>query len=191
MKVHPNFKGKVCVLGHSLGSVILFDLLVHQFRSAENEIFIENFPVPKLELRPQCFVTFGSPLAFILAIRGQRPSESFCIPFLEEFFNIFHPNDPVAYRMEPFLQSAMQRVAPVTINNLPKSTFSVTLPQAPLFNIADFGGWFGGAPSSPARQEEKSSGEIKAGDSGAWFVPPTLAWSASMIESESSPPSPT
>lgn len=36
LKRNPNFKGKVSLAGHSLGSLILFDLLCHQKPHAHN-----------------------------------------------------------------------------------------------------------------------------------------------------------
>ncbi|EFA82204.1 DDHD domain-containing protein [Heterostelium album PN500] len=42
IKANPNFKGKVHILAHSLGSVIAFDILCHQKRNSESLDIIDN-----------------------------------------------------------------------------------------------------------------------------------------------------
>ena len=71
----------------------------------------------QLTFKTSTVITLGSPLAVVLAIKGMRPSTSFRIPGVPEFFNFFHPNDPIAYRMEPLLQPAMLKLPPCSVNN--------------------------------------------------------------------------
>ena len=56
-----------------------------------------NFPVAK-------FFALGSPIAMFLTIRGvEHLSRDFQLPTCPSLFNIFHPFDPVAYRLEPLI----------------------------------------------------------------------------------------
>ncbi|XP_077498226.1 phosphatidic Acid Phospholipase A1 isoform X2 [Amblyomma americanum] len=56
---------------------------------------------PKINFHPSCFFALGSPIAMFLVVRGNEAlGEDFKLPTCPAFFNIFHPFDPVAYRME-------------------------------------------------------------------------------------------
>jgi len=60
-----------------------------------------------LKFQPSTFFALGSPLAMFLTIRGVTIlSEDFALPTCLGFYNIFHPFDPTAYRMEPMLISS-------------------------------------------------------------------------------------
>uniref|UniRef100_A0A6Q2XRS2 DDHD domain containing 2 n=1 Tax=Esox lucius TaxID=8010 RepID=A0A6Q2XRS2_ESOLU len=169
---HPEFTGAVSVVGHSLGSLILFDLLTNQkIGSGETEMdeclhpnlhpvspqalcddtdlaalglplgprkkilnFIqkrqrpllrgqsstsavdyEYFDVgigqvsinyPQLAFHPQAFFAFGSPIGMFLTVRGlKRIDPNYSFPTCKNFYNIYHPFDPVAYRIEPMIVS--------------------------------------------------------------------------------------
>jgi hypothetical protein len=87
----------VSVVGHSLGSVILFELL-----SAK------GLPVPQvLPFVPRYFVALGSPIAVFLNTVEEDPSwlneRITNMRVSKSMRNVFHPNDPVAYRLEPLL----------------------------------------------------------------------------------------
>ncbi|RCK54888.1 hypothetical protein Cantr_03930 [Candida viswanathii] len=108
---NPNFNGKVHIMGHSLGSAIAFDILSTQPGKIPENPDLEKhltFDVTNLFL-------VGSPVGMfkLLAeknIRG-RDSPDFVPETLDDFvspkcvnlYNIFHPCDPVAYRMEPLV----------------------------------------------------------------------------------------
>ena len=50
------------------------------------------------------FFALGSPVAMVLALRGVKLlGEDFRLPTCLGYFNIFHPFDPLAYRMEPLV----------------------------------------------------------------------------------------
>ncbi|KAM9062526.1 triacylglycerol hydrolase DDHD2 isoform 3-T3 [Sarcophilus harrisii] len=177
---NPNFKGGVSIAGHSLGSLILFDLLTNQkdplenndsekalctdrdlqemgiplgprkkilnyFKNGENTEGINksnqqsalgrNLPVlsekikdcnsidgagndeyldisigqasvkyPRLIYKPDIFFAFGSPIGMFLTVRGlKRIDPNYKLPTCKGFFNIYHPFDPVAYRIEPMV----------------------------------------------------------------------------------------
>uniref|UniRef100_A0A3Q2XYQ5 DDHD domain containing 1b n=1 Tax=Hippocampus comes TaxID=109280 RepID=A0A3Q2XYQ5_HIPCM len=96
------------------------------------------------------FFCMGSPLAVFLALRGIRPGsnvvQDHILPtsICKRLFNIFHPTDPVAYRLEPLILKHYSNIAPVQIHwynttsptpydqirptllNLPKETTSVS-----------------------------------------------------------------
>uniref|UniRef100_A0A671VXX9 DDHD domain containing 2 n=1 Tax=Sparus aurata TaxID=8175 RepID=A0A671VXX9_SPAAU len=198
---HPEFKGAVSVVGHSLGSLILFDLLTnqrtdsdprkgvpsdepfhrncdtleqtltrlglqqyletlqaenldleslalcqdsdlkdlgiplgprkkilnyvkrkwlpepqfHRAQSITSAVDYEYFDVgigqvsieyPQLAFHPQTFFAFGSPIGMFLTVRGLKQVDpNYTFPTCKSFYNIYHPYDPVAYRIEPMIVS--------------------------------------------------------------------------------------
>uniref|UniRef100_T1JH84 DDHD domain-containing protein n=1 Tax=Strigamia maritima TaxID=126957 RepID=T1JH84_STRMM len=59
---------------------------------------------PRLDFNPSCFFAVGSPTAMFLTVRGLHTiGRDFKLPTCDSYFNIFHPFDPVAYRMEPLV----------------------------------------------------------------------------------------
>uniref|UniRef100_A0A8C9SPF0 DDHD domain containing 2 n=1 Tax=Scleropages formosus TaxID=113540 RepID=A0A8C9SPF0_SCLFO len=61
---------------------------------------------PQLDFEPQTFFAFGSPIGMFLTVRGlKRIDPSYSFPTCKSFYNIYHPFDPVAYRIEPMIVS--------------------------------------------------------------------------------------
>ncbi|XP_036606199.1 phospholipase DDHD2 isoform X1 [Trichosurus vulpecula] len=59
---------------------------------------------PRLIYKPDIFFAFGSPIGMFLTVRGlKRIDPSYKLPTCKGFFNIYHPFDPVAYRIEPMV----------------------------------------------------------------------------------------
>ncbi|XP_031458060.1 phospholipase DDHD2 [Phasianus colchicus] len=59
---------------------------------------------PQLLYKPTIFFAFGSPIGMFLTVRGvKRINPDYSLPTCKGFFNIFHPFDPVAYRIEPMI----------------------------------------------------------------------------------------
>lgn len=59
---------------------------------------------PQLLYKPEIFFAFGSPIGMFLTVRGvKRIDPNYRLPNCKGFFNIFHPFDPVAYRIEPMV----------------------------------------------------------------------------------------
>ena len=137
-----NFKGQISVLGHSLGSVIAWDILAHQtpinimppgYNFSHPDVKIEqtfgytplrrsgysNAAYPQLSFRVENAFMIGSPLAVFLIIRNQHMPMSleYKLPGCENIFNIFHPYDPAAYRLEPLISPAFASVEPEIINH--------------------------------------------------------------------------
>ena len=141
------FNGRISVVGHSLGSIISWDILANQedktgtrrgipdvpsldsldtttgyFSPATEKSYVYGYApelttppqqptsliqgastFPQLEFSVDNFFLLGSPVAVFLMIRDQRKplSEDYFLPGCKRVFNIFHPYDPVAYRVEP------------------------------------------------------------------------------------------
>uniref|UniRef100_A0A8D3E435 DDHD domain containing 1b n=1 Tax=Scophthalmus maximus TaxID=52904 RepID=A0A8D3E435_SCOMX len=78
--------------------------------------------VPALKFKVENFFCMGSPLAVFLALRGIRPEnnglQDHILPtsICKRLFNIFHPTDPVAYRLEPLILKHYSNIAPVQIH---------------------------------------------------------------------------
>ncbi|RYO88011.1 hypothetical protein DL766_004986 [Monosporascus sp. MC13-8B] len=179
---NPDFKGKVHIVGHSLGSAIMFDILCRQKEapkgpdklrnplrlwSAEdphdhakdNRDLAFNFEVDD-------FYCLGSPIGLFQMLKGRTiaarhqpnalPSESPLAPdymddpFLSadqhvspitglpfsvsspkaaQLFNIFHPSDPIAYRLEPLISPAMSSLKPQALPYTKKGIFGAVAPQ--------------------------------------------------------------
>ena len=149
---NKNFKGKVSLAGHSLGSLILFDLLCHQ-KSRDGNENLENNEIlnpvkrqplhkplertqsrqidfrvglsgtgqplmnyPQLTFEPKNFFALGSPIGMFVTIRGiDKLGMDFHLPTCEGFYNIFHPYDPVAYRLEALVNPMLALVPPSLI----------------------------------------------------------------------------
>lgn len=152
---NPDFKGGISLAGHSLGSLILFDILCNQIPTpkeaeptpGENEGPDEpplkdakphplhrkmsrrisymvaaggtgqaQVNYPKLNFQPTMFFALGSPIGMFVTIRGlDNLGEQFALPTCPGFYNIFHPYDPVAYRIESLVNSQLANVKPVLI----------------------------------------------------------------------------
>jgi len=144
MQRNPDFKGKVSILAHSLGSIICFDLLCNQsyekfiknkgnILAWEETLQIPSEPTeknpfwstcpkdcPQLVFQVDTLFTIGSPLGMFLALRGQNPMWS--IPKCTNLVNIFHTYDPVAYRIEPWIDARFENVEPRIVKACNKSS---------------------------------------------------------------------
>ena len=72
------------------------------------------------------FFAIGSPLAVFVSLRNldeyidstQMSSQAlFPYEICKRFYNIFHPADPVTYRMEPIISQVYSQVKPLTIES--------------------------------------------------------------------------
>ncbi|XP_055615863.1 protein retinal degeneration B isoform X2 [Toxorhynchites rutilus septentrionalis] len=72
--------------------------------------------LPKFEFEVGDFFMFGSPLAIILAARRLSDSRNGTNkPACSQIYNLFHPTDPVAARLEPLLSARFSLLPPVNI----------------------------------------------------------------------------
>ncbi|XP_068081170.1 phospholipase DDHD2 isoform X2 [Anabrus simplex] len=165
---HPSFTGGVSLGGHSLGSLILFDLLCHQkppvtpgspqpdsregslepisldedskdtlspmssikippphLRKLSHRVSYvmgnagtgqPYITYPQLNFHPSAFFAMGSPIGMFVTVRGiDTLGEDFKLPTCPSFFNIFHPFDPVAYRIEALINQDLVSLKPVMV----------------------------------------------------------------------------
>ncbi|XP_008280236.1 phospholipase DDHD2 isoform X2 [Stegastes partitus] len=87
----------------------------HRTQSVTSAVDYEYFDVgigqvsidyPQLAFQPQTFFAFGSPIGMFLTVRGlKRIDPNYTFPTCKSFYNIYHPYDPVAYRIEPMIVS--------------------------------------------------------------------------------------
>ncbi|KHN96178.1 DDHD domain-containing protein [Metarhizium album ARSEF 1941] len=182
---NPEFKGKVHLMGHSLGSAIFFDVLCRQRETDPDDTrrplrFWPSHNRP--DIRPKDeelefdfdasnFFCLGSPVGLFQMLKGRtiaaRPSPhglaskslpnaeytddpflttpagtgldsispvsglstSVSCPKAEQLFNIFHPSDPISYRMEPLISPAMASLKPQALPYTKKGIFGNVAPQ--------------------------------------------------------------
>ena len=166
---NPSFKGKVSLVGHSLGSAIMFDVLCmqkdpkakassqssKQRRSTEEGL--------KLDFEVEDFYALGSPIGLFQMLKGrtiigrpQAPSATFVppktpgtsiddpfsqagddhafdittsSPLCKQVFNIFHPTDPISYRLEPLISPAMSALKAQPLPYTKKGIFGAPASQ--------------------------------------------------------------
>ncbi|KAI1133388.1 DDHD domain-containing protein [Nemania abortiva] len=183
---NPEFKGKVHIIGHSLGSAIMFDILCRQKQPAISAEPIRNplrfwpsqeRPEPPKDHKDLSFdfsvedlYCLGSPVGLFQMLKGRTiaarhqpnaaPSESplsteysedpflsasntpgqhisaitglplsVSSPKVTQLFNIFHPSDPIAYRLEPLVSPAMSSLKPQALPYTKKGIFGAVAPQ--------------------------------------------------------------
>ena len=168
---NPDFKGKISLIGHSLGSAIMFDVLCQQkhdgstSRSRSSSVrkpsISKNAVTFQLDFDVEDYYCLGSPLGLYQMLNGRRimgrppsPSEnrpfsptseafgssisnetiaihadgsslSKSAPKCAQLFNIFHPADPIAYRLEPLISTAMASMKPQPLPYTKKGIFDV------------------------------------------------------------------
>lgn len=85
---------KITLVGYSLGSVIVHDILTSSSSSSD---------INSLCFEPYKLFFWGSPLAAYLAVKDREfMIGKFVLPRrIQDVFNIYHPHDPVAFRIEP------------------------------------------------------------------------------------------
>lgn len=180
---NPGFKGKVHVVGHSLGSAIMFDILCRQKETSQESEALRN-PLRVTAPRSQSekrkdkelafdfevddFYCLGSPVGLFQMLKGRTiaarkqpnaaPSESplnpdagdpflladqhmgplspitglsfsMSSPKAAQLFNIFHPSDPIAYRLEPLISPAMSSLKPQILPYTKRGFLGAVAPQ--------------------------------------------------------------
>ncbi|TDZ24943.1 putative phospholipase [Colletotrichum orbiculare MAFF 240422] len=181
---HPGFKGKVHVIGHSLGSAIMFDILCRQKETSRApdapKSALRSWPAQenpgairdreanelKFDFDVEDFYCLGSPIGLFQMLKGRTisarhlprplPSESplgpdvtdtpllaaasgsstqrvssitglphsVSSPKVSQLFNVFHPSDPISYRLEPLISPAMSSLKPQVLPYTKKGIFS-------------------------------------------------------------------
>ncbi|KAG4029382.1 hypothetical protein MFRU_016g01350 [Monilinia fructicola] len=185
---NPEFSGKVSLVGHSLGSAILFDILCQQKetknRSASASHY-KNRSAPsaqsqshgkslEFDFEVEDFYCLGSPIGLFQMLKGRTIAarnraesllsespmdiDSMQDPFLAtgsgagfssgehissttglpysvsspkcaRLYNIFHPTDPISYRLEPLIAPAMSSMKPQLLPYTKKGIFGANMNQ--------------------------------------------------------------
>ncbi|ETV75361.1 hypothetical protein, variant 6 [Aphanomyces astaci] len=76
---HPTFQGQVSIMGHSLGSVITYDLLS-----------LQEDPLFRLAFDPDAYIAFGAPVGMFLALRGRGGGDTLGLPTVTRMYNVNH-----------------------------------------------------------------------------------------------------
>jgi hypothetical protein len=186
---NPEFNGKVHIVGHSLGSAIMFDILCRQkeqkrvnesprnplrFWPASQDRYEPKEPKElAFDFEVEDFYCLGSPIGLFQMLKGRTiaarnhpnalpsesplnpeymddpflhipPSQSYSnqrispitgLPFsvsspkVGQLFNIFHPSDPIAYRLEPLISPVMTTLKPQALPYTKKSLFGSVAQQ--------------------------------------------------------------
>ncbi|CAK3906654.1 related to phosphatidic acid-preferring phospholipase A1, contains DDHD domain [Lecanosticta acicola] len=169
MDRNPTFNGKISLIGHSLGSAIMFDILSRQdqppkLRRKGDRTLKLDFPVedfyalgspiglfqmlggrtiaarPSAESRPRAGSSMGSMDDPMLGaapakklqdphpvhIQGENPVTR---PKCAQLFNIFHPTDPISYRLEPLISPAMATLKPQPLPYTKRGIFGAPVGQ--------------------------------------------------------------
>ena len=171
-RTYTGFSGKISIIGHSLGSVVTWDILNSQrsegdevlfqsedhdaeaaaipresvrslggssaasdYETARSDVldddpeinmpppaavsFNSTYAYPQLKFKVDNFFLLGSPVPVFLMIRNQRQplSESFYLNGCRRVFNVFHPYDPVSYRLEPCIDPRNADFEPTIIKH--------------------------------------------------------------------------
>lgn len=104
----------------------------NRIQEIENNLFKSNNNVTPLGFTTENFFSLGSPLAVFLAMRGVRPAgtgnQEHILPkhLCKHLYNIFHPSDPIAYRIEPLIIKNYSIKSPLEIlksDVMPKVTY--------------------------------------------------------------------
>lgn len=141
-KNNPDFNGKVHILGHSLGSAIGFDLACRQcklddtFSSTHGDENHTSDKGHKLDFDIDNLFCVGSPVGMFNLLKQKSlapytPDAPKWVrtPKCSNLYNLYHPCDPVAYRMEPLVDpsfSAYQaELVPFATESLSKKLMSL------------------------------------------------------------------
>jgi hypothetical protein len=165
---NPSFKGKVSLVGHSLGSAIMFDILCVQkdskvkSSSQSSKMRRSTEEGLKLDFEVEDFYALGSPIGLFQMLKGRTiaarppPTDSFVppktpamplddpfaqgldehafdittsSPLCKQIFNIFHPTDPISYRIEPLISPAMSALKAQPLPYTKKGIFGAPASQ--------------------------------------------------------------
>ncbi|KAI9470818.1 MAG: hypothetical protein EXX96DRAFT_653894 [Benjaminiella poitrasii] len=146
MSKHPDFNGKIIILGYSLGGIIVWDILSHQ-RELQTDIErdmsskLNTIQFSKLDFKPHYFFGLGSPISAVLVFRGQDPK--YYHPEHDiQFENIFHPFDPLGYRLEPLFNDYFIDKPAVLVERSVPIGPSFSFPSMPSFPSSGFFSFF-------------------------------------------------
>ncbi|ONH68503.1 Phospholipase DDHD1 [Cyberlindnera fabianii] len=117
---NPDFGGKVSLVGHSLGSAIAADLLSMQ----PDEVDPESKDPLHFHFKVENYFGMGSPVGVFNVLKRTNiaprsiagPSREGLKTFAcENYYNIFHPCDPIGYRVEPLIRREFADFEPASV----------------------------------------------------------------------------
>ncbi|KAL1463481.1 hypothetical protein WDU94_015229 [Cyamophila willieti] len=198
---NPNHNAKVSIIAHSLGCVVVYDVITgwipqmyqqetglssHQHDANCKGSTIE--PKSRLDFHLENLFCMGSPLAVFLALRvprGHHGNHLFPPSLCSRLYNMFHPSDPIAYRLEPLVVKTYKNIAPVLIHSYSASSKSLYC-DIPLEFITT-------SPSEPQPTPDPSEPAPGSKQDKAWklwnFVKPAVPGSKTS-SSQAQPESP-
>lgn len=138
MEKHPNFNGKIVIMGYSLGGIIVWDILSHQREPEQHELAMYDkmdINFTKLDFTPNYFFGLGSPVGAVLTFRGQDPT-LYHPDFDIQFENVFHPFDPLGYRFEPLFNDYFTDKPAVLVQRSVPIGPSFSFPSMPSFPLS-------------------------------------------------------
>lgn len=139
------FHGHIAAIGDSIGSILAHDALCRssQRQGSEasgldqfgyerseldaNKLLLAPSPrrrsssgsesrLPKLDFEVDDFFMFGSPLSVVLASRRLMDSKHGSTkPAAHQVYNLFHPTDPIAARLEPLISARFSMLPPINV----------------------------------------------------------------------------
>ncbi|RHY84196.1 hypothetical protein DYB37_002473 [Aphanomyces astaci] len=138
MDEHPGWNGQISIFAHSLGTVITYDILTHPAHSvAKNgvkfsglDFSIENFFAAGYYYNESIVALDRSPVPVMILSRGGldlkdgKFTPGITMPSCNHYYNIFHPIDPIAYRVEPLIHPDMHDKPPVPLIQCKHMPFS-------------------------------------------------------------------
>lgn len=183
---NPNHSAKVSIIAHSLGCVIVYDVItgwipqMYQKESGhDSDKHDANCKGGAIETKSRLnfnldnLFCLGSPLAVFLALRvprGHHGNHLFPPSLCSRLYNMFHPSDPIAYRLEPLVVKNYFRIAPVSIHSYNSSSKPVYCDMPLEFIIPS------PSPSEPSPPPPMETAPAK--DNRSWnlwnFVKPTV-----------------
>ncbi|XP_055915002.1 protein retinal degeneration B isoform X3 [Eupeodes corollae] len=135
------FSGQIAMLGDSMGSLLAYEALCRANGTNRDEddrvvdieldakrLLVAPSPrrrrsssssdtrLPKLDFEVSDFFMFGTPLSIVLASRKLHDSRQNLVrPNCLQVYNMFHPTDPIASRLEPLLSARFSMLSPVNV----------------------------------------------------------------------------
>ncbi|XP_055385938.1 protein retinal degeneration B isoform X2 [Condylostylus longicornis] len=116
-----SFNGQVVLISDSMGSVLAYEALcrnseISKYDTNPKATSNNDIKIKKLDFEVNDFFMFGTPLAVMLAFRRIRePRYNITKPNCQQVYNMFHPTDPAASRIEPLLSARFSSLSPVNI----------------------------------------------------------------------------
>jgi hypothetical protein len=172
MQRNPAFDGKVSLVGHSLGSAIMFDIMCRQEDDGHVKHMRKKDSQLRLDFEVEDFYALGSPIGLFQMLKGRtiaarknvdsprRRAMTTDDPMLDapsvtsrkasaslgdssiehsdiqssrpkcnQMFNIFHPTDPISYRIEPLISPAMATLKPQPLPYTKRGIFGAPMGQ--------------------------------------------------------------